>query len=447
MAINWSEEQKQVIRQRNCNILVSAAAGSGKTAVLVERIITRLTKDESPINVDELLIVTFTEAAAGEMKERILAAIEKALETDSDNEHLQRQATLIHNASIMTIHGFCLSVIKEHFHTIDLDPVFRVGDEGELKLLRQDVVAKLLEQEYQAKNEEFLSFVEAMAPGRSDSNIEELILELYKYSRSYPQPHLWLQQCMESYQIESVEELEQSGLIRIVLEDTKRTLSSIVAKIEKAIAITEQEDGHKPYMETFTKEKVMFDYAINSETFAECYETIRAIAFDPLSRKQDKNADKDKKEMAKKLRDSYKKDIEDLKANYYNFSPAEQVKLFRKCKPIANELVRLISLFTEEFQAEKRKRNLLDFNDMEHYALQILTREVDGALVPSEVATSYQEKFQEVMIDEYQDSNFLQESLLTSVSKVSQGTYNMFMVGDVKQSIYKFRLSRPELFM
>ena len=183
MGVRFTKEQQQVIDLRNRNILVSAAAGSGKTAVLVERIITRLTKDASPLNVDQLLIVTFTEAAASEMKERIHGAIEKALMEQPDNVHLQQQATLIHQAQITTIHKFCLSVIREHFHTIDLDPGFRVGEEGELKLLRQDVVCDVLEQAFEEATPEFLSFVECFSTGKDDKNLEELILRLYEFSR------------------------------------------------------------------------------------------------------------------------------------------------------------------------------------------------------------------------------------------------------------------------
>ena len=192
MGVVFTKEQQQVIDLRNRNILVSAAAGSGKTAVLVERIITRLTKDESPIDVDQLLIVTYTEAAASEMKERIRNAIEKALEEKPDDVHLQRQSTLVHHAQVTTIHSFCLSVIRDYFHTIDLDPGFRIGEEGELKLLKRDVLEELLEACYTEGKPEFLNFVESFASGKDDKKLEEIILQLYEYSRSYPNPETWL---------------------------------------------------------------------------------------------------------------------------------------------------------------------------------------------------------------------------------------------------------------
>ena len=191
MGVTFTKEQQQVIDLRDRNILVAAAAGSGKTAVLVERIITRLTKDEKPLNVDELLIVTFTEAAAAEMKERIHSAIEEALETEPDNVHLQRQATMIHQAQITTIHKFCLSVIRDYFHTIDLDPGFRVGEEGELKLLKRDIAEAVLEKTYEEGSAGFVDFVESFAFGRDDRKLEELMLQLYEFSRSYPNPKQW----------------------------------------------------------------------------------------------------------------------------------------------------------------------------------------------------------------------------------------------------------------
>ena len=192
MGVKWTEEQEKVIRLRNRNILVSAAAGSGKTAVLVERIITMLTKDDPPMDVDRLLIVTFTEAAASEMKERIRLAIEKKLMEYPDNEHLKQQATLIHNAQITTIHSFCLSVIRDHFHAIDIDPGFRIGEEGELKLLRHDVLEDMLEEKYQEGSKRFLDFTAAYSTGRNDKKIEDLILKIYEFSRSYPDSEAWL---------------------------------------------------------------------------------------------------------------------------------------------------------------------------------------------------------------------------------------------------------------
>ena len=199
--MNWTDEQKKVIDLRNRNLLVSAAAGSGKTAVLVERIIQKITAKKDPVDVNRMLVVTFTEAAASEMKERIRLAIEKAMEENPGNSHLERQNALIHSAAITTIHSFCLSVIRDHFHLLDIDPGFRVAEEGELRLLKQDTLEQLLESYYEKEDQNFYDFVEIFGSGRSDKKIEDVILQVYDYSRSYPQPDKWLNSCIENYEV------------------------------------------------------------------------------------------------------------------------------------------------------------------------------------------------------------------------------------------------------
>lgn len=445
--MEWTTEQQQVIDLRNRNILVSAAAGSGKTAVLVERIIARLTKDVNPIDVDELLIVTFTEAAASEMKERVLLAIEKKLSEEPDNVHLQRQEALIHNALITTIHSFCLSVIREHFHVIDLDPVFRIGEEGELKLLKKDVMDELLEEEYEKKDPAFLRFVERYATGRDDKKIEELILQIYEFSRSYPNPSQWLKSCVDAYEVESVEELVHSPAGRLVLENIRRYGEDAVALLEKAIELCEEADGPYMYLDTLKEEKEGWIYFLAAEDFSQLFARKKYAEGGKLKANRDKAVSKELAEAVKDIRKQTKGLLTEITKNYLYQSPEELVKDMQIGKETTAELVRLTEEFAAAFSEKKRNRNLIDFGDMEQLALQILTEEREGELCPSAVAEEYQKRFQEIMIDEYQDSNLIQEAILTSVSKVSRGEYNIFMVGDVKQSIYSFRLSRPELFM
>ena len=445
--MEWTTEQQQVIDLRNRNILVSAAAGSGKTAVLVERIIARLTKDVDPIDVDELLIVTFTEAAASEMKERVLLAIEKKLSEEPDNVHLQRQEALIHNALITTIHSFCLSVIREHFHVIDLDPVFRIGEEGELKLLKKDVMDELLEEEYEKKDPAFLRFVERYATGRDDKKIEELILQIYEFSRSYPNPSQWLKSCVDAYEVESVEELVHSPAGRLVLENIRRYGEDAVALLEKAIELCEEADGPYMYLDTLKEEKEGWIYFLAAEDFSQLFARKKYAEGGKLKANRDKAVSKELAEAVKDIRKQTKGLFTEITKNYLYQSPEELLKDMQIGKETTAELVRLTEEFAAAFSEKKRNRNLIDFGDMEQLALQILTEEREGELCPSAVAEEYQKRFQEIMIDEYQDSNLIQEAILTSVSKVSRGEYNIFMVGDVKQSIYSFRLSRPELFM
>lgn len=447
MGVTFTKEQQQVIDLRDRNILVSAAAGSGKTAVLVERIITRLTKDTPPIDVDELLVVTYTEAAAAEMKERIRSAIEKALEECPEDEHLQRQATLVHNAKVTTIHSFCLSVIRDYFHTIDLDPGFRVGEDGELKLMKQDVADEVLEAWYQEAHPDFLHLMESFATGRDDRHIGEIILKLYEYARSYPNPNAWLESSVRYYGISSVEELEQASFIQKLMQDVHEVLHDVEANLYFARQICEEADGPKAYLEAVDSDLIWLSKLQDAEGFAEVQKVLSGLQWQSLKRNTEKSVSQAKIEMVKEIRNGCKDTINELKANYFYDEASQMLANMNAAKSNMEVLAKLVKDFAETFAQKKQSKNMIDFSDMEHYALQILTREEDETLVPSPAAKEYQGKFQEIMIDEYQDSNYVQEAILTSVSSVQQGRYNIFMVGDVKQSIYRFRLARPELFM
>ena len=447
MGVKFTEEQQKVIDLRDRNILVSAAAGSGKTAVLVERIITRLTKDTSPINVDELLVVTFTEAAASEMKERIRAAIEKELEKDPENLHLQRQATLIHYAQVTTIHSFCLSVIREYFHTIDLDPGFRIGEEGEMKLLKKDVVETVLEEAFANAQPEFLNFVESYATGRDDKKLEDMILQVYEYSRSYPEPEKWLRSCAEQYDISTEEALEQSETVVRIIEEVKRLLADVQANLLYASDICASENGPAAYGPAISSDLAFVRDLLRQETFRGMYEVFSTLKWESLKANRKKEISEEKILLVKGIREEAKKLIAKIEEDFFFEHPSVLQKELLATKSNIEVLIELVLTFAKQFQKKKQDKNIIDFGDMEHYALQILMEKQEDVLVPSAVAKEYQERFKEVMIDEYQDSNFLQEAILTSVSTISKGIYNIFMVGDVKQSIYRFRLSRPELFM
>ena len=407
--MEWTKEQQQVIDLRNRNILVSAAAGSGKTAVLVERIITRLTEDAEPINVDELLIVTFTEAAASEMKERILLAIEKKLKEKPDNVHLQRQASLIHSAMITTIHSFCLSVIREHFHTIDLDPGFRIGEEGELKLLKKDVLDELLEEEYRKNEPAFLAFVERYATGRDDRKLEELILQIYEFSRSYPNPSKWLRSCENAYEVESVEDLLESPAGKLVTENIKRYAEDAVSLLEEGVRICEEPDGPYMYKETLESEMEGWKYFLASKNLLHMFERRGKAEGGKLKANRDKGVSKELAEQVKDIRKQTKAFLADITKNYLFQSPEEMIEDIQAAKSTVKELVFLVEEFAESFEGAKRKRNLIDFGDMEQLALRILTEEKEEELCPSLVAEEYQKRFREIMIDEYQDSNLIQE--------------------------------------
>lgn len=447
MGVTYTKEQQQVIDLRNRNILVSAAAGSGKTAVLVERIITRLTKDPEPIDVDRLLVVTFTEAAAREMKERIRDALEKALEQDPQNAHLQRQENLVHCAQITTIHSFCLNVIRNYFHRIDLDPGFRIGEEGELKLLKHDVLDEVLENAYEEGTSQFLEFVDGFATGRDDQKIEELILQVYEFSRSFPDPKEWFQICMDQYQIEDVESFEERDFVKGILHRTQRILKEMQELLQNALEICREEDGPYMYEEAILDDWKQIEKLQECDTYSSLRDEITKIKWQKLKRNCDKGVSEQRAALVKDIRKEVTQSIDKWKEDYFYDTPEEICQDMKIAAKDLGVLIDLVTRFSKAYAEKKRSKNMIDFNDMEHFALEILTENENGFFRPSQVAREYQEQFREIMIDEYQDSNFVQETILTSVSTIEQGRYNLFMVGDVKQSIYRFRLSRPELFM
>ena len=246
MGMKWTEEQRKVITLRDRNILVSAAAGSGKTAVLVQRILSKIMDPKRPVDIDRLLIMTFTRAAAGEMKERISNAIDQALYENPDNEHLQKQATLIHNAQITTIDGFCSYIIRNYFHMVDLDPGYRTAEEGELKLLKEDVMKDLLEEAYEKADPKFLSLVECYASGKSDDEIREMVYKLYNAAMSHPFPEEWLEECLNVYQVENIEDLRKTNWIRLLWETLDEKVIQAEALAESARRLCEEPDG--PYI-------------------------------------------------------------------------------------------------------------------------------------------------------------------------------------------------------
>lgn len=437
--MGWTKEQEQVIETRGCNLLVSAAAGSGKTAVLVERIITRLTEKEHPLDVDQLLVVTFTEAAASEMKERIRNAIEKKLEEEPDNTHLQRQATLIHHAKITTIHSFCLSVIRDYFHTIDLEPGFRTLEEGERKLLMQEVMEELLEEEYEKGEHSFTDFVEMAAPGRDDRKVEELILELYEFSRSNPDPEKWLMGSIEGYEQSETCQWDTIPFVKMAMKQSGALLEDMEQELCYAKKLCESADGPSLYADTISADIGVIRELQESITFQMLQEKMDQASFGRLPVNKDKSVSEEKVLSVKSIRDQVKKELADLKNQFFYDSEEGLKEDMKKAEPFARELVRLTIEFGKNFEIRKRNSGVIDFGDMEQYALRILRKE--------EIADEYREKYEEIMIDEYQDSNLIQETLLMQISRMNQGQYNVFMVGDVKQSIYRFRLSRPELFM
>ncbi|EEQ59741.1 ATP-dependent nuclease subunit A [Clostridiales bacterium 1_7_47FAA] len=459
MAVKWTEKQQQVIDSRNRNLLVSAAAGSGKTAVLVERIIQMISGGDHPLDIDQLLVMTFTNAAAAEMRERIGAAVEKKLKEHPEDEHLWLQAALIPQAMITTIDSFCLNIIRNHFNSLDIDPSFRIGDEGELSLLRGDVMGEMLEACYEEGDEAFAGFVEHFGRGKSDKGIEDVILQAWQFSQSHPWPSLWLKACRRELDEENLKEMEKSPWMRFLFQDTARQMEELGGQLDTALEVCREENGPLAYEPMLMSDRAKIQ-AIGTAAcegrYEQLYQRLLNMSFDRLASIRSKEIDGDKKSFVTVCRDRVKKAVGKCRELYGSQSPDEVVESIRGTRVVIQKLLELTERFDNEYRAAKKERNVLDFNDLEHLALEVLLEkdpdweegEDEGAARrPSPVADELSRQYEEILVDEYQDSNYVQEALITSISRERYGHPNVFMVGDVKQSIYRFRLARPELFM
>lgn len=448
MGIEYTPEQQQVIEEHGRNLLVSAAAGSGKTAVLTERIVRMISDERKRTDIDRLLVVTFTNAAAAEMRERIGRAIEARLEESGENEHLQKQAALIHNAQITTIDSFCLFVIRNNFNDIGLDPGFRVADEGELRLLKQDVMKELLEKKFQEKEEGFLGCVEYFSIGNRDRGIEEHILRLYQFAESNPWPEEWLEERKADYDIRTPEELEASSFLQYGMEQVRRLAQDCLDRIRECIAICQQPDGPYMYGEMLEAEEEKLEKLAAVKGHQEGCLLFRGMTFGRLPSKKDDSVSPWKRTVVQEIRKGIKETLKAVCTRYFPVSPQKAVEYMQDSREAVCELVDLTLAFKRALDLKKREENIIDFGDMEHLALSILVKRGEkGGYEPTGTALDFRDFFEEILIDEYQDSNMVQELLLRSISGEDAGNFNRFMVGDVKQSIYRFRLARPEIFM
>ena len=451
METKWTDEQLLAIETRGKNLLVAAAAGSGKTAVLVERIIKIITDDNNPVDIDKLLVVTFTNAAASEMRERIGDAISKKLEEMPDSKMLQRQLALLNKSNITTIHSFCLDIIKNNFQLIDLDPGFRIGDETECTLIKQDVLIELFEDKYDKEDEDFLNLIEAYCTNRDDERLKEIVLKLYNFSMSGPWPSVWLREKAQEFNINSLDELEKASWYKVLKESLYLDLNNAKNGLDEAIKICEEDSDLAPYLLTLKPELNGIENAINSLNLnlEQIYKAIKDIEFAYRIKTVKKGlGDELDKKKVKSLRDDVKKKINQIKGGVFSVSLDETLNGIKNMYPIIKSLTELVIEFSDRYVKKKMERVILDFNDLEHLCLKILTcNDENGEVYASSVAQKFREKFEEVLVDEYQDSNNVQETIISMVSRKDLDNPNVFMVGDVKQSIYRFRQAKPELFL
>lgn len=443
MGTKWTNEQLKVINTRNRNILVSAAAGSGKTAVLVERIIAMVTDKDKPIDVDKLLVVTFTNAAASEMRERLMKALSKALMQDRNNEHLQKQMTYIQNAKITTIDAFCLGILKDNFGEADIDPGFRIGNNDELELLKKDTVSEVINSYFEAGDEQFLEFMEDYVDKSGRSAIEEIILDLYEKSMSNVNPAKWLGDMLLDYKDITPDKILDSVFFKKLFSEAKKSIHKAYEAMRMALCYSDKA-GIYEYEEIFLKEQELLKQLGNIEDFNELKKQVDNIKYDRLpSIKKDRGIDDREKKKVVKFRESAKKYIKDIKEKFLSKSLDEYSQVLKLSYDNVAMLIKLTGEFMEEYLKVKKEKNVVDFAQVEQLTYNILVK--DGEV--TDTAKQISEDFYEILIDEYQDSNYLQEAILGAVSKKHKGINNIFMVGDVKQSIYGFRNAKPELFV
>ena len=445
MERKWTPAQKSAIDTRDCNVLVSAAAGSGKTAVLVERIISMITDPDKNIDIDRLVVVTFTKAAAAQMKDKIRKALDSMLDENPGDVNLLRQITLLNNAQITTIDSFCLWIIRNHFPEVNLDPGFRIMDEGEKKLIENDVLEDVLEEFYAEADEEFFNLVDAFGMGRDDSGLVSIIDKIYRFSRSNPWIDEWFDECMLVYDDETYD----NPAIKELYDSIKNALLDYRDKYNRLVDICSEPTGPAAYTGALQSDLLGINEMINSQDFGELGRRIRIFSFEALSRKKDAGADPDIKEYVKGQRKLFKDYIGRLNDKIFLKDDEGIFADMQGAGIQIRTLLKVAKVYAKRVSEVKREKGIIDFNDMEHLALSILVKKEDGKLVYTETADKLANRFEEILIDEYQDSNQLQEVILNAVSKtrLSGENNNIYMVGDVKQSIYKFRIACPELFI
>lgn len=445
MERKWTPAQKSAIDTRDCNVLVSAAAGSGKTAVLVERIISMITDPDKNIDIDRLVVVTFTKAAAAQMKDKIRKALDSMLDENPGDVNLLRQITLLNNAQITTIDSFCLWIIRNHFPEVNLDPGFRIMDEGEKKLIENDVLEDVLEEFYAEADEEFFNLVDAFGMGRDDSGLVSIIDKIYRFSRSNPWIDEWFDECMRVYDDETYD----NPAIKELYDSIKNALLDYRDKYNRLVHICSEPAGPAAYTGALQSDLLGINEMINSQDFGELGRKARTFSFEALSRKKDAGADPALKEYVKGQRKLFKDYIGRLNDKIFLKDDEGIFADMQGAGIQIRTLLKVSKVYAKRVSEVKREKGIIYFNDMEHLALSILVKKEDGKLVYTETADKLANRFEEILIDEYQDSNQLQEVILNAVSKtrLSGENNNIYMVGDVKQSIYKFRLACPELFI
>lgn len=449
--MKWTPEQQRAILATGKDILVSAAAGSGKTAVLVERLIQKVTDEHDPFNIDELLVVTFTNAAAQEMRTRVGKAIEAALVENPASNHLKKQLSLLQDASITTLHSFCMEVIRKYSYLLEIDPAFRVADEMETDLLKQDILEDLLERWYgkeESELEHFYAVVDMFSSDRSDVEIENLILRLHDFSVQHPWPDQWLKEIVNVYKIPHQWREGDFPWLEMMKQEVINELEAMEQELSFAKNLTQVDGGPYHYLEVLEDDQRLIQEAKKlTHSWDQLQDFFSTNAFKRLPSKR-VDCDKELRKEVQDFRNSYRKRWNQMKNEWFQRRLESHVEDLNQLQPVVETIVSLVRDFSASYEEMKREKALVDFNDLEHLCLELLIEGFteEGRPIPSSVALDYQQQFKEIFIDEYQDTNVVQETILQLLRKPTKAG-NLFMVGDVKQSIYRFRHAEPSLFI
>ena len=446
--MNFTKEQEQAVRLRDCDILVSAGAGAGKTRVLVSRMAEMILDEEHPLSVNDFLVMTFTNAAAEEMRERITAELDLRLEKEPQNRRLRRQVRLMKHADISTVHSFCNRLIRTHFNEAGIDPSFRIGEEGELFLLRQKAMEDVLEEAYESGRESFRRFVEAYAPGKNDRMIENLIEEMYRFSRGFPDRDQWLIAVREEERLlESPETVTKSRAFLTLSARVRGVLEALLAEVEAGLDLFCGAPESERFDALLTEDAEKIQALLEEEDFDALCEAFAGLKLANLPRANKKEKEWPYLEEAQALHKTVREELQQIRQDYFLYDLRELCRENRELSGCFEELITLSGRYEELYFQSKKDRNVYDFDDLEHIALSLLVESYgeDGQPTPSAVAEELSEKYKAVFVDEYQDTNLVQETILNTICR--EGKNNLFVVGDVKQSIYRFRQARPDLFL
>ena len=446
--MNYTKEQEQAIFLRDKNIMVSAGAGAGKTRVLVSRMAELIMDEKNPVEADRFLVMTFTNAAAAEMKERISLDLEERLAKDPENHYLRKQIRKIRQADISTVHSFCNHLIRTHYNELSIDPSFRIGEEGELFLLRQQAIEQLLEEAYASGRESFVKFAESYAPGKSDKVLEELVGDLYRFSRSFPNASFWFEKTkQEALQLAEAKEWDNSPAVMLIFLKAKKELLQEKEALSKLLKNIAGEEVPEKYGVLLQDVSEYVEALSQTESYDAYYMVLSRGSVPAFPRATKKDKEWADYEIVKEWHQEVKELLQKQKETVFT-APAEELQ--REAAgiyPLLEEYIVLAQRFEEIYLAYKKEKNVYDFDDLEHFALELLVDHYDkgGQAYPSETAKTLAKKYKMIFVDEYQDTNLVQETILEMLSEKDNNT--LFTVGDVKQSIYRFRLARPELFM